>query len=239
VPEDQRKSRTLRVSARDESLNAPEFSSPVLTGVPLNVGGVSVKRLIIGMTGATGAIFGVRLLQVLADTDIETHLVVSKWAQQTLEHETAYGLKDLQDLATETYSSGDMGARISSGSFHTDGMVVAPCSLRTVAAIANGAGSHLVHRAADVILKEHRKLVLMARETPLSTIHLENLLKLSRMGVTIAPPMPAFYNRPESLDAIIDHIVMRLLDQFDISRDLVARWDGRMRNRSTRIHPVK
>ena len=197
-----------------------------------------MKRLIVGMTGATGAIFGVRMLEVLKDTDIETHLVVSKWAQQTLEHETDYTFKDLQDLATETHSSGNMGASISSGSFHTDGMVVVPCSLRTVAAIANGAGSHLVHRAADVILKEQRKLVLVARETPLSTIHLENLLKLSQMGVTILPPMPAFYNRPQDLDAMVDHIVMRILDQFDISRDLVERWDGKMRNRPSRIHPI-
>ncbi len=191
------------------------------------------------MTGATGAIFGVRLLEVLADTDIETHLVVSKWARQTLEHETALSLMQLQDLATATYSSGDMGAIISSGSFHTDGMVVVPCSLRTVASIAQGVGLHLVHRAADVILKERRKLVLVARETPLNTIHLENLLKLSQMGVTILPPMPAFYNRPESLDTMIDHIVMRILDQFDISRELVKRWDGMMHTRISRIHPIK
>ena len=198
-----------------------------------------MNRLVIGMTGATGAIFGVRMLEILADTDIETHLVVSKWAQQTLEHETAYTFKNLQELATETHSSGDMGAKISSGTFHTDGMVVVPCSLRTVAAIAQGAGYHLVHRAADVILKERRKLVLVARETPLNSIHLENLLKLAQIGVTILPPMPAFYNRPENLDEVIDHIVMRILDQFDISRDLVERWDGKMRNRASRIHPIK
>jgi flavin prenyltransferase len=198
-----------------------------------------VDRLIIGMTGATGAIFGVRLLEVLADTDIETHLVVSKWAQQTLEHETSYTMKELRGLATATYSAADMGAKVSSGSFQTDGMVVVPCSLRSVALIAHGTGEHLVHRAADVILKERRKLVLVARETPLSTIHLENLLKLSRMGVTILPPMPAFYNRPENLDGMVDHIVMRILDQFDISRDLASRWDGQMRNRTPRVHPIK
>lgn len=198
-----------------------------------------MNRLVIGMTGASGAIFGVRMLEVLADTDIETHLVVSKWAQQTVEHETSYTLSNLRDLATETYSSGDMGAKISSGSFHTDGMVIVPCSMRTAASIIHGNGNHLVHRAADVILKERRKLVLVPRETPLNTIHLENLLKLSRMGVTILPPMPAFYNHPENLEGIIDHIVMRILDQFDISRELVDRWDGEMHNKTRRIHPIK
>ena len=199
----------------------------------------NVKRLIIGMTGATGAIFGTRLLEVLADTDIETHLIVSKWAQQTLEHETSYTLDGLRGLASETYSAGDMGAKVSSGSFHTDGMVIVPCSLRSVASIAHGLGDHLVHRAADVILKEKRKLVVVAREMPLSTIHLENLLKLSQMNVTILPPMPAFYNRPESLDDMVDHIVMRILDQFDVARELVARWDGKMHNNTARIHPIK
>jgi 4-hydroxy-3-polyprenylbenzoate decarboxylase len=198
-----------------------------------------VKKLVIGMTGATGAIFGVRLLEVLAKTDVETHVVVSKWAQQTLEHETARTLDDLRGLATEIHSAGDMGAKVSSGSFHTDGMVVVPCSMRTVAAIAHGNGDHLVHRAADVILKERRKLVLVARETPLNDIHLENLLKLSRMGVTILPPMPAFYNMPETLDDMVDHMVMRILDQFDIVTDLVRRWDGEMRNRPPRVLPIK
>jgi 4-hydroxy-3-polyprenylbenzoate decarboxylase len=198
-----------------------------------------MQRLVIGMTGSTGAIFGVRLLQVLAETDCETHLIVSKWAQQTVEHETSLTLADLKELATETYSPADMGAKVSSGSFHTDGMVVVPCSMRTAAAIAHGNGDHLVHRAADVILKERRKLVLVARETPLNDIHLENLLKLSRMGVTILPPMPAFYNRPKTLDDMVDHIVMRILDQFGISRDLMKRWDGKIRTRGQRIRPIK
>jgi 4-hydroxy-3-polyprenylbenzoate decarboxylase len=198
-----------------------------------------MQRLVIGMTGSTGAIFGVRLLQVLAETDCETHLIVSKWAQQTVEHETSLTLADLKELATETYSPADMGAKVSSGSFHTDGMVVVPCSMRTAAAIAHGNGDHLVHRAADVILKERRKLVLVARETPLNDIHLENLLKLSRMGVTILPPMPAFYNRPKTLDDMVDHIVMRILDQFGISRDLMKRWDGKIRTRGQRIRPIE
>ncbi len=198
-----------------------------------------MKKLIIGMTGSTGAIFGVRLLEALADSEVETHLVVSKWAQQTIEHETSISLESLRALATESYSAGDMGARVSSGSFRTDGMVVVPCSMRSVAAIAHGNGDHLVHRAADVILKERRKLVLVARETPLSDIHLENLLKLSRMGVTILPPVPAFYNRPGSVDDIVNHIVMRILDQFGISMDLAKRWDGEMGNRTANVRPIK
>lgn len=198
-----------------------------------------MKRLVIGMTGASGAIFGVRLLEVLADTEVETHLIISRWAQKTVEHETSTSLDELRGLATHVYSSADMGAKVSSGSFHTDGMVVVPCSMRTVAAIAHGQGDHLVHRAADVILKERRKLVLVARETPLNDIHLENLLKLSRMGVTILPPMPAFYNLPETLNDLVNHTVMRILDQFGISMDLARRWDGAMRNESPRVRRIK
>ena len=200
---------------------------------------ILMKNLIIGMTGSSGAILGARLLEVLANTDIETHLIVSKWAQQTLEHETSYTLDALRKLASETYSVGDMGAKISSGSFHTDGMVIVPCSMRSVACIAHGLGDHLVHRAADVILKERRKLVVVPRELPLSTLHLENLLKLSKMDVTILPPMPAFYNHPKSLDDMVDHIVMRILDQFNVARELVSRWDGKMHNNLKRIHPIK
>ena len=192
-----------------------------------------MKRLIVGITGSTGVIFGVRLLEVLAESDIETHLVVSKWAQQTIEHETATSMTALKDLASVTYSPGDMGAKISSGSFHTDGMVVVPCSMRSLAAIAHGMGDHLVHRAADVVLKERRKLVLVARETPLNEIHLGNMLTLSRKGAAILPPMPAFYNHPESLDDMIDHIVMRILDQFDMGEDLVERWNGKLRDRAS------
>lgn len=186
-------------------------------------------KLIVGITGATGSIFGVRLLEALRDAQVETHLVVSKWGARTIMHETSYTLEQVQNLATAHYSALDQGAPISSGSFITGGMVVAPCSMRTVAAIANGAGDHLVHRAADVILKERRKLVLVVREAPLNEIHLENMLKLARMGVTILPPVPAFYNHPRSLDEMVNHIVMRILDQFDIHLDLTERWDGRMR----------
>jgi flavin prenyltransferase len=185
-------------------------------------------RLVVGITGATGVIFGVRLLETLGDTGIETHLVMSKWATRTLIHETPYTVEQVQQMAARAYPATDQGAAISSGSFLTKGMVVAPCSMRTLAAIAHGQGDNLIHRAADVILKERRKLVLVVRESPLSDIHLENMLKLSRMGVVIIPPMPAFYNHPRTIDDIINHIVMRILDQFDIHLDARNRWDGIM-----------
>ena len=183
-------------------------------------------RLIVGITGATGTIFGVRLLQMLHGSGVETHLVVSKWAARTLAHETPYSLKEIQELATQSYGSGDQGAAISSGSFVTLGMVIAPCSMRTLAAIAHGLGDNLIHRAADVVLKERRKLVLVVRESPFNEIHLENMLKLARMGVVILPPMPAFYNQPQSLDDMVNHVAMRVVDQFDIHLDVMNRWDG-------------
>jgi len=198
-----------------------------------------MTKLIVGMTGASGAIYGVRLLQVLAETDVEVHLVVSKWAQQTLEHETTLTLSDLRDMADVYYGPQDMGAAISSGSFMTDGMVIVPCSTRSVAAVANGIGEHLVHRAADVVLKERRKLVMVVREAPLSEIHLENMLKLSRMGVTMLPPMPAFYNHPQTIDDIVNHTVARVLDQFGIKADFAKRWDGVMRNREPKVRQLK
>lgn len=185
-------------------------------------------RLIVAITGATGTIFGVRLLQMLHGSGIETHLVMSKWASRTLAHETTHTVEEVQNLATHHYKINDQGAAISSGSFITLGMVVAPCSMKTLAAIAQGHGDNLIHRAADVILKERRKLVLMVREAPLNDIHLENMLKLSRMGVVILPPVPAFYNHPQNLDDMINHIVMRTLDQFDIHLDVMNRWDGVM-----------
>jgi len=183
-------------------------------------------RLIVGITGATGTIFGVRILQMLHGSGVETHLVVSKWAARTLTHETPHSLKYVQSLATQNYGIGAQGAAISSGSFVTLGMVIAPCSMRTLAAIAHGLGDNLIHRAADVILKERRKLVLVVRESPFNEIHLENMLKLARMGVVILPPVPAFYNNPQNLDDMINHIAMRVIDQFDIHLDVMNRWDG-------------
>jgi 4-hydroxy-3-polyprenylbenzoate decarboxylase len=185
-----------------------------------------MARLIVGLTGATGAILGVRLLEALKECDVESHLVISNWARRTIEHETSYTLKQVCALATVYHNSTNMAAEISSGSFITDGMVVIPCSMRTLGCIANGYGEHLVHRAADVVLKEQRRLVLVARESPLSELHLENMLKLARMGVTIIPPMPAFYNHPKSINDIVDHIVARVLDQFGISAPFAKRWDG-------------
>ncbi|MBL42514.1 MAG: phenolic acid decarboxylase [Rhodospirillaceae bacterium] len=186
-------------------------------------------KIIIGISGASGSIFGVRLLEILREiNDVETHLIVSKWGQQTLEYETELSISEVRDLADYSYSQSEMGAAISSGSFLTDGMIIAPCSMRTVAAIANGISENLIHRAADVIIKEKRKLVLLPREAPLSQIHLENLLKLSRIGVVILPPDPAFYNKPKSIQDIVNHVVLKSCDQFDIKIDIGERWDGDM-----------
>jgi len=184
-------------------------------------------RLIVAITGASGSIYGIRALELLRQAGIEAHLVMSKWGARTLVHETSYTVKDVQALAHTVYHANDEGAAISSGSFRTRGMLVAPCSARSLASIAHGLGDSLVHRAADVILKERRRLVLAVRETPFSEIHLENMLRLSRMGVVIAPPVPAFYARPKSLDDQVTYTVARLLDQFDIHVD-VPRWDGVM-----------
>lgn len=191
-----------------------------------------MRRLIIGITGATGAIFGIRLLEALKQCDVESHVVISKWGLRTIEHETSYTVDQVRALATVNYSLVNMGAAISSGSFLTEGMAVVPCSMRTLSSIANGYGEHLIHRAADVVLKEKRRLVLVARETPLSEVHLENMLKLARMGVTILPPMPGFYNHPQSIGDIVDHIVARVLDQFGMAAPFAKRWDGRMENLS-------
>ena len=185
-------------------------------------------RLIVAITGATGAIYGVRVLERLREADAETHLVISRWGGRTLVHETSYSREQVEALAGVAYAPGDMGAAISSGSFRTDGMIVAPCSAKTLAAIAHGYGENLVHRAADVILKERRKLVLAVREAPLSEIHLENMLKLSRMGAVILPPMPAFYNHPRTVDDVVDHTVARILDQFGIEMRGASRWSGDM-----------
>ena len=192
------------------------------------------RRLIVGITGATGTIFGVRLLQVLQGTGVETHLVMSKWAARTLVQETSFTVEQVQQLATRVYPLGDQGAAMSSGSFLTQGMIVVPCSMRTLAAIAHGLGDNLIHRAADVILKERRRLVLAIREAPLSEIHLENMLKLSRMGVVISPPVPAFYNRPQTIDDIVNYSVARLLDQLDIHIDVGNRWAGMREVASTK-----
>ena len=185
-------------------------------------------RLIVAITGATGAIYGIRALERLREAGVETHLVISRWGARTLLHETPYSREQVEGLADVAYPPGDMGAAIASGSFTTAGMLVAPCSAKTLAAIAHGYGDNLVHRAADVVLKERRKLVLAVREAPLSDIHLENMLRLSRMGAVVIPPVPAFYNHPATVDDIVDHTVARMLDQFGIELPGAARWSGEM-----------
>jgi 4-hydroxy-3-polyprenylbenzoate decarboxylase len=186
------------------------------------------KRLIVAITGATGAIYGVRVLQRLHEAGAETHLVMSRWGARTLLHETSWSREQVEALASATYAPADMGAVIASGSFRTDGMIIAPCSAKTLAAIAHGYSDNLVHRAADVILKERRRLVLTVREAPLSEIHLENMLKLARMGTVILPPMPAFYNHPQTVDDVVEHTVARILDQFGIEVPSAMRWSGEM-----------
>ena len=184
-------------------------------------------RLIVGMTGATGAVFGVRLLENLSRLpEVETHLVLSRWARTTVELETGRSAREISALADVVHSPDDQGAVISSGSFRTDGMVIVPCSMKTLAGIRAGFADGLIGRAADVVLKERRPLVLVPRETPLSEIHLENMLGLARMGARIVPPMPAFYSKPATVDDIVDHIVARILDQFDLPAPDAKRWPG-------------
>lgn len=190
--------------------------------------GVEAKRLIVGITGATGVIYGIRLLERLRDARVDTHLVISRWGGRTLQHETRNTREEVEALATVAYKPDDLGAAISSGSFRTDGMIVAPCSAKSLAAIAHGYGDNLIHRAADVVLKEQRKLLLAVREAPLSAIHLENMLKLARLGVIILPPVPAFYNNPRSLDEAVDHTVARILDHFNVPVPDAVRWSGEM-----------
>jgi flavin prenyltransferase len=182
------------------------------------------RRLVVGITGASGVIYGIRALELLAEAGIETHLVVSKAAELTIAYETEYKIADLREKASHWYAVGDIGAAISSGSFRTMGMLIVPCSVRSMSEIATGITSSLVSRAADVVLKERRRLVLGVRETPLHSGHLRTMLQLSDMGAVIAPIVPAFYARPTSLDDIVNHTVGRLLDLFDIETDVVKRW---------------
>ena len=186
--------------------------------------GSSAKRIIVGISGASGIIYGIRALELLKRIGIETHLVMSKAAEMTLAYETDYKAKDVREMATVSHPVGDIGASISSGSFHTLGMLIAPCSIRTMSEINTGITSTLMSRAADVVLKERRRLVLGIRETPLHTGHLRTLTQLSEMGAVICPVVPAFYNRPTSLDDIVNHSVGRMLDLFDIDVGSVKRW---------------
>lgn len=183
-------------------------------------------KLVVAMTGATGAPLGIRLLEALGELGVETHLVVSRWARATITQETGYSLRDVRALASVCYSPDDQGAAVSSGSFRVDGMVVVPCSMKTLASIRTGCGEGLVGRSADVMLKERRKLVLVARETPLSAVHLENMLALTRMGAVVMPPAPAFYNHPSTISDVVEHLVARVLDQFGLDLPTARRWQG-------------
>jgi 4-hydroxy-3-polyprenylbenzoate decarboxylase len=182
------------------------------------------RRLIVGISGASGVIYGVRLLQLLRNAGVQAHLVMSKTAELTFAYETTLKIADVRTLAHATHAIDDMAAPISSGSFRTMGMIVAPCSMRSMSEISSGVTTTLLTRAADVTLKERRKLVLLVRETPLHTGHLRSMTALSEMGAIIAPPVPAFYAKPETLDDMVDHTVGRVLDLFDIDVGVAHRW---------------
>jgi flavin prenyltransferase len=184
------------------------------------------RRLTIGISGASGIVYGIRVLELLRETDVETHLVMSRSAEMTLAYETDLKLKDIRALARINHPNSDIGASISSGSFQTMGMVVAPCSIKTMAEIATGVTGSLLSRAADVVLKERRRLVLAVRETPLHGGHLRTMTQLADMGAIIAPIVPAFYTRPKTIDDIINHTVGRLLDLFGLDMPVVKRWQG-------------
>lgn len=188
-------------------------------------------RFVVGISGASGAILGVRVLERLRAHDAEVHLVITPWGARTLEHETPYTVADVRKLADVVHRPSDQAATISSGSFRTAGMIVAPCSVKTVAAIASGYGEDLLTRTADVHIKERRPLVLVVREMPLSAIHLENMLKLARLGVSIVPPVLGFYQNPESLEDVVSHVVTRVLDQVGIVSD-DRPWSGVLRRRT-------
>ncbi|KAM0257771.1 hypothetical protein ACHAQJ_004222 [Trichoderma viride] len=193
----------------------------------VNTGAVAPrrKRIIVAMTGATGAILGIKLLIALRTLNVETHLVISKWAEETIKYETDYHTSNVRALADHTYNINDMAAPISSGSFRVDGMIIVPCSMKTLASISTGMGSDLISRASDVMLKERRRLVLVARETPLSEIHLRNMLEVTQAGGVIFPPVPAFYIKSD-LEDMVNQSVGRMLDQFDLDLTSMKRWEG-------------
>jgi flavin prenyltransferase len=186
----------------------------------------TAPQLIVGISGASGTIYGVRILEMLRKAEIETHLIMSKSAEMTLAYETDFKPKDVRALASVHYSINDVSAAISSGSFPTMGMIVAPCSIRTMSEIATGVTATLLSRAADVVLKEKRRLVLAIRETPLHAGHLRNMTLLAEIGAVVAPIVPAFYNRPRTVDDIVNHTCGRILDLFGIDTGLVKRWKG-------------
>jgi len=184
-----------------------------------------MKRFIVAISGATGAIYGIRLLEALAQQqEVETHLVMSNWARETIAIETNYSADEVMKLADYSHDLKNVGAPLASGSFRAVGMAVVPCSMKTLSAIAHGLADNLIIRAADVMLKEKRKLILVPRETPLNMIHLENMMKAARAGASLLPPMPAYYNNPKTIDDIVNHLVGRILDHFDLPNNMVKRW---------------
>lgn len=191
---------------------------------------VDKKKLIIAISGASGAIYGIRLLKILQKLNIESHLIISDAARLTILHETDYTIEQVEKMASYVYDVKDIGAKISSGSFLTSGMIIAPCSMKTLSAIAVSLEDNLISRAAGVILKERRKLILMVRESPLHTGHLENMLKVSNYGGIIAPPIPSFYSLPKNIDDIVNHSVSRALDLVGFDSGLVKRWNGDIAN---------
>jgi len=190
------------------------------------IDGQAVTRVIVGITGASGTIYGVRLLEVLRDSGIETHLVISEAARRVAELETGYSAADIESLADYSYANDEIAAPIASGSFKTSGMIVAPCSIKSLSAIAHSYNDSLLARAADVCLKERRKLVLVVRETPLHLGHLRLMVEVTEYGAIVLPPMPAFYHQPKTIADLVDQTVGKVLDQFGIDHDLYKRWGG-------------
>jgi flavin prenyltransferase len=186
----------------------------------------STVRLVVGISGASGAVYGIRALEILRKSKVETHLLLTKAARETIRLETDYKPAEVERLATETYAIDDVTSKVASGSYPTDGMIVIPCSMKTLGGIASGYSDNLLLRAADVTLKERRRLVLVVRETPLSLIHLENMATVTRAGAVVLPAMPAFYNRPKTVGAIVDQTVGKTLDIIGVNHDLFKRWDG-------------
>jgi 4-hydroxy-3-polyprenylbenzoate decarboxylase len=186
------------------------------------------KRIIMGVTGATGAPLAHRVLELMGDLDVEVHLLLSKWGMRLIETETPWSPEDFYAMANVVHKQGELGASISSGSYRTDGMMIVPCSMKTLASVRTGASDNLIARAADVVIKEGRKLVLVPRECPLSPIHLENMHELAKIGVTIFPPVLGFYYQPTSIDDMVTHLACRILDQFGLEHPEATRWDGGM-----------
>ena len=192
-------------------------------------------RLVVAITGSSGVIYGTKTLEALYNLKIETHLVLSEWGEKNIKFETSNTIDYVKSLATRHYDINNMAAAISSGSFLTDGMIIVPCSMKTLSSIANGYDDNLISRAATVAIKESRKLVVVPRETPLSRIHLENMLKLSQIGAIVLPAMPGFYHKPNSIDDLIDHIFRKILDQFSIGQNMFRRWGNDSKEKTLKI----